>query len=98
MVAGTRPDAIKSAPVALELRRHADSVDLLLISTGQHREMLAQALGAFGLRPDVDLGIMRHGQTLSEVTCGALAGLDDLMQRRKPDYASAVKPKRSCFA
>ena len=62
-VVGTRPDAIKTAPVVRELRRF-DSVETVLVSTGQHREMLAQALGAFDLAPDHDLGIMQHGQTL----------------------------------
>jgi UDP-N-acetylglucosamine 2-epimerase (non-hydrolysing) len=74
-VAGTRPDAIKTAPVVLELRRRANACETVLATTGQHREMLAQALGAFGLAPDHDLAIMSHGQTLAQVTTRALEGL-----------------------
>lgn len=66
-VVGTRPDAIKTAPVVLELRRR-DDLECMLVATGQHREMLAQALGAFDLVADVDLDIMTAGQTLAEVT------------------------------
>jgi UDP-N-acetylglucosamine 2-epimerase (non-hydrolysing) len=98
MVVGTRPDAIKSAPVALELRKFDSLVDLLLISTGQHKEMLAQALGAFGLKPDVDLEIMRHDQTLAEVTCGALEGLDRILRQREPDFLMAQGDTTTTFA
>jgi UDP-N-acetylglucosamine 2-epimerase (non-hydrolysing) len=97
MVVGTRPDAIKSAPVALELKKFSAQADLLLVATGQHREMLAQALEAFGLRADVDLEIMRHGQTLAEVTCGALAGLDRVFSERKPDCVMAQGDTTTTF-
>jgi len=59
-VVGTRPDAIKSAPVIIELRKWY-AVDTIVVATGQHREMLAQALSAFGLKADIDLDIMQHG-------------------------------------
>jgi UDP-N-acetylglucosamine 2-epimerase (non-hydrolysing) len=88
-VVGTRPDAIKSAPVVLELRKQADKVDCLLLSTGQHREMLDQALGAFGLRADEDLNVMRHGQTLAEVAARCLEGLDRALADLSPDYVLA---------
>ncbi len=84
-VVGTRPEAIKVAPLVLELRRY-NSAETLLVSTGQHREMLDQALGAFGLTPDLDLDIMQHGQTLAEVTARALSGLDDLIQKTQPNF------------
>jgi UDP-N-acetylglucosamine 2-epimerase (non-hydrolysing) len=83
-VVGTRPEAIKMAPVVLALREHRDQVETLLVSTGQHREMLEQALKAFDLAPDHDLAIMQHGQTLAEVTARALAGLDGLLERLEP--------------
>lgn len=75
-VVGTRPDTIKSAPVILELKRHAEAVRTLVIATGQHREMLAQALRVFGIEPDIDLEVMEQGQTLATITTKSLAGLD----------------------
>jgi UDP-N-acetylglucosamine 2-epimerase (non-hydrolysing) len=96
-VVGTRPDAIKTAPVVLELRRQESLVDTVLVSTGQHREMLTQALGAFGLSPDRDLAIMKHGQTLAEVTCGALSGLDGLIAELQPDFLMAQGDTTTTF-
>jgi len=96
-VVGTRPDAIKTAPVALELRRYSDQVDTLLVSTGQHREMLDQALGAFGLTPDRDLAIMSRGQTLGQVTTRALTGLEDVFEELSPDYVMAQGDTTSTF-
>src|SRR5688572_24132103 len=83
-IVGTRPEAIKVAPVVLELRRYENQVETVLISSGQHREMLEQALGAFGLTPDIDLAIMQHGQTLAEITSRALEGIDGLLQKESP--------------
>lgn len=96
-VVGTRPDAIKSAPVVLELRKFQDSVETLLISTGQHREMLDQALEAFGLQADRDLELMRHGQTLSDITAGALAGLDKIFADEAPDFVLAQGDTTTTF-
>ena len=73
------------APVVLELRRYADRIETVLVSTGQHREMLIQALAAFDLAPDRDLEIMQHGQTLAQVTSRAMEGLDGLIQELRPD-------------
>lgn len=97
-VVGTRPDAIKSAPLVLELKRFANQVETCLVSTGQHREMLDQALGAFGLGADYDLGIMRHGQTLSEVTAKCLEGLDQLACDIAPDYIIAQGDTTTTFS
>lgn len=83
-VVGTRPEAIKMAPVVAALRARSDLAETRLVSTGQHREMLEQALGAFDLKPDHDLAIMQHGQTLAEVTARALAGLDALFGSIEP--------------
>jgi UDP-N-acetylglucosamine 2-epimerase (non-hydrolysing) len=83
-VVGTRPEAIKVAPVVQELRKFANEVDTVLVSTGQHREMLTQSLAAFHMQPDEDLAIMQHGQTLAQVTSRALTGLDELIDKHQP--------------
>lgn len=84
-VIGTRPEAIKMAPVVLELRRYSDVCETVLVSTGQHMEILYKSLETFGLKPDIDLAIMQHGQTLAQVTSRALEGLDRLLAEDKPD-------------
>ncbi len=96
-VVGTRPDAIKTAPVVLEFQRFADSVDTVLVSTGQHREMLDQALGAFGLHATDDLGLMRHGQSLAELTSSALVGLDAVFELHRPDVVFAQGDTTTTF-
>lgn len=96
-VVGTRPDAIKTAPVVLELRRFPSLCETLLIATGQHREMLAQALDAFDLAADRDLAIMSHGQTLAEVTTRALDGLDSLIAEMRPDMIFAQGDTTTTF-
>lgn len=95
-VVGTRPDAIKTAPVVQEFLRH-DAVDTLLVSTGQHREMLAQALGAFDLRADIDLDVMQHGQSLSSLTARIIEGLDRVVLGRKPSMLFAQGDTTSTF-
>lgn len=96
-VVGTRPDAIKSAPVILELRKFPDQVKSLIVATGQHREMLRQALGAFGLTPDIDLDIMEHGQTLANVTTRSLEGLDAVFATHGPNYVLAQGDTTTTF-
>ena len=98
IVAGTRPEAIKVAPLVLELRKFEADVETLLVSTGQHREMLAQALGAFGLEPNMDLAIMQHGQTLSQVTSRAVEGLDRLISEAAPSMVLAQGDTTTTFA
>ncbi len=85
VVAGTRPEGIKLAPLVLALRRRR-GVDAVLVSTGQHREMLQQALSAFGLRPDADLDVMRAGQSLHDVTIATLARLDPILRELRPAW------------
>lgn len=85
-VCGTRPDAIKMAPLVRELRSFPEAVETLLVSTGQHREMLAQALDAFGVTADRDLEIMSHGQTLAQVTTRVLEGLDKALAEFEPNW------------
>jgi UDP-N-acetylglucosamine 2-epimerase (non-hydrolysing) len=96
-VVGTRPEAIKVAPVVLELRKFADQVDTVLLSTGQHREMLDQALAAFNLRPDEDLALMRHGQSLVDLTARALQDLDKAFERLKPAHVVVQGDTTSTF-
>lgn len=82
VVLGTRPEAIKLAPVVLELRRRGEKV--LLAATGQHRELAADALALFGLRPDFDLDIMRPRQNLDYVFSRTLAGVGKIIDREGP--------------
>jgi UDP-N-acetylglucosamine 2-epimerase (non-hydrolysing) len=84
VVIGTRPEAIKLAPVVLELERHRAHFETQICVTGQHREMLDQMLRVFGLRPDYDLGVMKSGQGLAEVTAACLTGLDQVLRQERP--------------
>jgi len=84
LIVGTRPECIKLAPVIAELRR-AGKVRPWLVSTGQHRELLDQALGSFGLKPDVDLGLMTPGQSLPELSSRVLTGVSAWLAAAKPD-------------
>lgn len=83
IVVGTRPEAIKFAPVIVALRDEP-AFRTVVCSTGQHKEMLTQVLASFGLAPDVDLNIMRPGQSLPEVSAAALQGLDAALARYQP--------------
>ena len=83
LIVGTRPECIKLAPVFAELRR-AGKVRPLLVSTGQHRELLDQALGSFGLKPDIDLGLMQPGQSLPELTSRVITGMSAWLAEAKP--------------
>jgi UDP-N-acetylglucosamine 2-epimerase len=85
VVAGTRPEAIKLAPVVRALRARA-SVETLLVSTGQHREMLRQVLAAFDLAPDLDLEVMRPGQDLHDVTVATLVRLKPVLRELGPAW------------
>lgn len=83
-VFGTRPEAIKMAPLVKELKGR-DEFDTTVCVTAQHRQMLDQVLHAFDLKPDYDLNIMKQGQTLSEITSRVLMGLEDVITEVKPD-------------
>src|SRR5438067_884625 len=85
VVLGTRPEAIKLAPVIEELRRDPDRVTCVVVSTGQHRHMADQALAAFDLQADVDLGTMREGQSLGSLTSRLFHELDEFFARTHPD-------------
>ena len=81
---GTRPEAIKMAPVVKALEA-ADDMESIVTVTAQHREMLDQVLHLFSITPDYDLNIMSQGQTLYDVTCRALLGLQGVLKEAKPD-------------
>ena len=83
-VFGTRPEAIKMAPVVLELKRQSN-IETIVTVTAQHREMLDQVLRLFKIKPDYDLDIMSTGQTLFDITGKALAGLQKVLQEVKPN-------------
>jgi UDP-N-acetylglucosamine 2-epimerase len=84
-VFGTRPDALKMAPVVAELRRFPSSVRLRVIVTGQHREMLEQVLNLFEIRPDHDLQIMQERQSLAQIASRVLERLDPILGEERPD-------------
>lgn len=88
-VVGTRPEAIKMAPVVRELRSRGRAVRVTICSTGQHREMLAQAFDLFGLQPDTDLAVMEPDQTLSGLTARLLVELDRTIGELRPDWLLA---------
>ncbi len=81
---GTRPEAIKMAPVVRALEAHP-AVESRVIVTAQHREMLDQVLALFGITPDHDLDIMKSGQTLDEITSRVLTGLTPILKEEQPD-------------
>lgn len=83
---GTRPEAIKMAPLVLELQKH-EELESIVAVTAQHREMLDQVLNVFDIEPDYDLNIMKSRQTLVGITTRALEGLNDIMAKVKPDIA-----------
>src|SRR5437870_5338154 len=85
-VFGTRPEAIKLAPVIRELERRPDAFISRVCVTAQHREMLDQMLDLFGIRPDYDLDVMRHDQSLTDVTVAVLAGMRRVFEAESPDW------------
>lgn len=85
LVFGTRPEAIKMAPLVKEFQKHPDKIDTKVCVTGQHREMLDQVLVIFGIKPDYDLNIMKQGQDLYDVTSRVLLGMRNILNEVKPD-------------
>ncbi len=85
LVFGTRPEAIKMAPVVKEFQKYPETFETIVCVTGQHREMLDQVLRIFDIRPDYDLNIMKQGQDLYDVTARVLTGMRDVLEDTKPD-------------
>lgn len=85
VVAGTRPEVIKMAPVLRELRQYPESFEPLLVVTGQHRQMLDHLLQSFQLTTDVDLDLMEPGQTLPDLTARVITAMTGVLRKLKPD-------------
>lgn len=85
LVFGTRPEAIKMAPLVKEFQKYPDKFQTIVCVTGQHREMLDQVLHIFEIRPDYDLNIMKQGQDLYDVTARVLVGMREVLQKACPD-------------
>lgn len=98
LVAGTRPELIKMAPVLLELRRRPEAFTATLVVTAQHREMLDQVAEAFDIVPDVDLDLMRPNQTLSELTARVVTGMQATLAGLKPDAVLVHGDTTTCLA
>ncbi|HHT74273.1 MAG TPA: UDP-N-acetylglucosamine 2-epimerase (non-hydrolyzing) [Firmicutes bacterium] len=97
VVFGTRPEAIKMAPVVLAMRQNP-KWDVRVICTGQHREMLHQVLEVFQIRPDYDLDIMTHGQTLEDITTRVLQGVGEVFRNWHPDLVLVHGDTTTAFA
>ena len=85
LVFGTRPEAIKMAPLVKEFQKNQEVFETIVCVTGQHREMLDQVLKIFDIKPDYDLNIMKQGQDLYDVTARVLTGMRDVFKQCKPD-------------
>ena len=94
---GTRPEAIKMAPLVKQLEKSKE-IESIVCVTAQHREMLDQVLDTFKIRPDYDLNIMKQGQTLSEITSRVLQGLESVMKEEKPDLVLVHGDTTTTFA
>ena len=85
LVFGTRPEAIKMAPLVLGLKAKSDIFEIQICLTGQHRDMLDQVLQVFGIIPDIDLNVMQNGQDLFDVTTKILSGMKNVFNQNRPD-------------
>ncbi len=94
---GTRPEAIKMAPLVKELERRKE-IESIVCVTAQHREMLDQVLNTFDIKPDYDLNIMKQGQSLADVTTRALVGLEEVIKKVKPDIVLVHGDTTTTFA
>lgn len=97
LVFGTRPEAIKLAPVIHALER-CDAIEQTICVTAQHRQMLDQVLDLFGIEPDIDLNVMKANQDLFDVTANVMLGLRDVLRQTKPDIVLVQGDTTTCFA
>ncbi|WP_414838631.1 non-hydrolyzing UDP-N-acetylglucosamine 2-epimerase [Carnobacterium sp. TMP28] len=97
-VFGTRPEAIKMAPVVLELKRRSDQFESVVVVTAQHRQMLDQVLAIFAIQPDYDLDVMKERQTLAQITANVLIGMEDVMKKERPDIVLVHGDTTTTFA
>ncbi|WP_038341869.1 UDP-N-acetylglucosamine 2-epimerase, partial [Acinetobacter baumannii] len=98
LVFGTRPEAIKMAPLVSQLQDNKNFFETKVCVTGQHRQMLDQVLELFDLKPDFDLNLMKPGQTLSDVTSGVLKGLERVFEQWMPDIILVHGDTATTFA
>jgi UDP-N-acetylglucosamine 2-epimerase (non-hydrolysing) len=96
-VFGTRPEAIKMAPVVLELQKH-DEIETMVCVTAQHREMLDQVLNLFEINPDYDLDLMAPNQDLFDITSKVLLGMREVLREAKPDIVLVHGDTTTCFS
>lgn len=97
LVFGTRPEAIKMCPLVNELKKR-ESIQTIVCVTGQHRQMLDQALEAFSVKPDYDLSVMKERQTLFDVTTNILNGIKETLEEARPDVALVHGDTSTTFA
>lgn len=98
IVFGTRPEAIKMAPVILELKKYQQEFEPCIIVSAQHREMLDQVLSVFSIKPDYDLDIMKPNQSLSDITADVLKGIETIFVKEKPDMVLVHGDTTTSFA
>jgi UDP-N-acetylglucosamine 2-epimerase (non-hydrolysing) len=104
LVFGTRPEAIKMAPLYHSLKAEGDGIDVRLCVTAQHRQMLDQVLDTFEIRPDIDLNLMKSGQDLNDITSAVLLGMRGILASEQPDVVlvhgdttTAMATALACF-
>lgn len=98
LVFGTRPEAIKMCPLVNVLKTHPDDFSTVVVVTGQHREMLEQVLHVFNVVPDIDLAVMKPGQTLFDVTCSILLKIKKVLEGERPDVVLVHGDTTTSFA
>ncbi|MDN6292678.1 MAG: UDP-N-acetylglucosamine 2-epimerase (non-hydrolyzing) [Tetragenococcus halophilus] len=98
IVFGTRPEAIKMAPVILELKKYQQEFEPCIIVSAQHREMLDQVLSVFSIKPDYDLDIMKPNQSLSDITADVLKGIETIFVKENPDMVLVHGDTTTSFA
>ena len=94
---GTRPEAIKMAPLVKAVEKEAGLKPLVIV-TAQHREMLDQVMALFELEADYDLNLMKAGQSLGDITTGALCGLEEVLKKERPDMVLVHGDTTTTFA
>lgn len=95
---GTRPEAIKMAPIILELEKQATSFESVVVVTAQHRQMLDQVLDIFKIKPHYDLDIMKDNQSLAYITSQVLIGLEEIIKKEQPDIILVHGDTTTTFA
>ena len=98
LIMGTRPEAIKMAPIVFALKQRSNDIDIVVIATAQHRQMLDQVLSLFNIVPDVDLNLMRPNQSLNDLTCSVLQLMQKTLEDVKPDLLMVQGDTTTVFA